>query len=137
MILGIFEKMTTRLIITGVLGVVLSVAVLLLVALFVAPSYHTEKVMKYKSNELAKQFESTYPDSGLVVNSGDLFEQNTSFTYSKNARWVSLTFTEGINGEKIVYKCEKIISSQEPTMIFYFENPTTETIKNNICGQYD
>lgn len=137
MILEIFDMMKTKLVITGILGVVLSIALLFSIAILVVPTYHTEKIMKYKSNELVKQFKSTYPDSGMVVNSGDLFEQNTSFTYSKNARWASLTFTEGINGEKTIYKCERIISSQQPVKIFYFEEPTPDTIKNNLCGEYD
>ena len=73
----------------------------------------------------------------MVTTSGDFFEQHTSFTYTKNARWVSLTFSEGIDGQKIIYKCERIISSQEPVVIFYFEEPTPEIIKNNVCGQFD
>lgn len=128
---------TNKLIITGILGVILSIVVMVSFAIFLAPSLLHDKVLKYKSEELAKQFELTYPDSGVMTNTGNMFEQNTSFVYSKNARWVSLTFTEGINGEKTVYKCERIISSQEPVEIFYFEDPTPEIIKNNVCGEYD
>lgn len=128
---------TRKLILTGVLGVALSVVLMFSIAVFIVPTLHVEKTMAYKSTDLAKQFELAYPEYTMITNSGNLYEQHTSFTYFKNARYASLTFTEGINGENIVYKCERIISSQDPVEIFYFENPTTETIKNNICGPYD
>ena len=128
---------TGKLILTGILGVVLSVVVMFSFLVFVASPLQQQEVMKYESTDLAKQFLATYPESGIVTTSGDFFEKHTSFTYSKNARWVSLTFSEGIDGQKTVYKCERIISSQEPIAIFYFEKPSTETIKNNVCGEYD
>ena len=128
---------THKLILTGVFGVILSVVVMFSFLLFVASPLQQQAIMTYESTDLAKQFLATYPESGIVTASGDFFEKHTSFTYSKNARWVSLTFSEGIDGEKIVYKCERIISSQEPVEIFYFEEPSPETIKNNVCGEYD
>ena len=125
---------TSKLIITGVSGVVLSVVVIFSFLMFVASPLQQQSMMKYQSTDLAKQFLLTYPESGRVTTSGDFFEQHTSFTYTKNARWVSLTFSEGIDGQKIIYKCERIISSQEPVVIFYFEEPIPEIIKNNVCG---
>lgn len=128
---------TSKLIMTGISGVVLSVVVMFSFLVFVASPLQQQAMMKYESTDLAKQFLATYPESGIVTTSGDFFEKHTSFTYSKNARWVSLTFSEGIGDDKTVYKCERIISSQEPVEIFHFEEPTPETIKNNVCGEYD
>ncbi len=128
---------TSKLIMTGILGVILYVVVMFSFLIFVASPLQQQAMMKYESTDLAKQFLETYPESGIVATSGDFFEKHTSFTYSKNARWVSLTFSEGIDGQKTVYKCERITSSQEPAEIFYFEDPSPETIKNNVCGEYD
>lgn len=119
------------------MGVVLSIVVVFSFFIFIASPLQQQSMMKYESTDLVKQFLLTYPESGIVATSGDFFEKHTSFTYSKNARWVSLTFSEGFDGEKIVYKCERIISSQEPVEIFYFEEPTPEIIKNNVCREYD
>jgi hypothetical protein len=128
---------TNKLIITGILGVVLSIVVMFSFAVFVAPTLHEQNLREYKSTDLAKQFQLTYPESGMVATTGTLYERNTSFTYFKNARHASLTFFESLDGQKIIYKCERIISSQEPVEIFYFEDPTPEIIKNNVCGEYD
>ena len=128
---------TSKLIVTGVLGVLLSVVVMFSFLIFVASPLQQQAMMKYESTDLAKQFLLIYPESGMVTTSGNFFEKHTSFTYSKNARWASLTFSEGIDGNKTVYKCERIISSQDPVEIFYFEEPTPQIIKNNVCGEYD
>ena len=128
---------TSKLIVTGVLGVLLSVVVMFSFLIFVASPLQQQAMMKYESTDLAKQFLLIYPESGMVTTSGNFFEKHTSFTYSKNARWASLTFSEGIDGNKTVYKCERIISSQDPVDIFYFEEPTPQIIKNNVCGEYD
>lgn len=128
---------TRKLILVGILGVVLSVAVIFSFLMFVVSPLQQQSISKYQSTELARQFLLTYPDSGIVTTSGNFFEQHTSFTYSKNARWASLTFTDGMDGQKIIYTCQRIISSQEPVEIFYFEDPTPEIIRNNVCGEYD
>lgn len=96
-----------------------------------------QQIDEYQSNELVQQFRETYPLSGITSMSGTLFEKEISFTYSKNARYVSLTFSDSLDGQQITYKCERIISSQEPVEIFYFEEPTIQTIKDNVCGEYD
>ena len=129
---------TKKLIITGVLGIFLSIVVIFAVGIFVIPMLHHEQILEYRAMDVVKQFELTYPDSGMVAtSSGKLLEQHITFTNFKNARMASLDFTQGITGEHIVYKCEKIISMQESIEIFYFENPTVDTIKDNVCGSND
>lgn len=128
---------TKKLILIGVLGVILSVVFLMFLAVFVVPAMHAEKTMEYQLNDLVIQFELTYPKQGMVTNSGTLYEQHTSFTHFKNGRYASLTFTEGLNGESIVYKCKRIVSSLEPVEIFSFEDPSPDIIKNNVCGEHD
>ena len=105
--------------------------------MFVVAPLNNQQIAEYQSNELVKQFHENYPQSGVTTMSGTLFEDHISFAYFKNARYVSLTFSDSMEGEKITYKCERIISSQEPVEIFYFEEPTVQTIKDNICGEYD
>ena len=130
--------MKTRfLIIIGVIGVVLSFFVITGFLVFVMGPLNHQQIDEYQSNELVRQFLETYPQSGITSMSGTLFENEISFTYSKNARYVSLTFSDGMDGQKITYKCERIISSQEPVEIFYFEDPTIQTIKDNVCGEYN
>ena len=130
--------MKTRiLIIIGVIGVVLSFFVITGFLVFVMGPLNHQQIVEYQSNELVQQFLETYPQSGITSMSGTLFENEISFSYSQNARYVSLTFSDSVKGQKITYKCEKIISSQEPVEIFYFENPTVQTIKDNVCGIYD
>ncbi len=128
---------TRNLIITGVVGVVLSFFVITGFLVFVMGPLNNQQIADYQSNELVKQFHETYPQSGMTTMSGTLFENHISFTYFKNARYVSLTFTDDMDGQKIIYKCERIISSQEPVEIFYFEEPTVQTIKDNVCREYD
>lgn len=125
------------LIITGVIGVVLSFFVITGFLVFVMGPLNNQQINEYQSNELVQQFHESYPQSGMTTMSGTLFENHISFTYFKNARYVSLTFIDDIDGQKITYKCERIISSQEPVEIFYFEEPTVQTIKDNVCGEYD
>ena len=128
---------TRNLVITGVFGTVLSFFVITGFLVFVMGPLNHQQITEYRSNELVQQFLVTYPLSGITSMSGTLFENEISFTYSKNARYVSLTFSDSMNGQKITYKCERIISSQEPIEIFYFEDPTIQTIKDNVCGIYD
>ncbi|MCV0371933.1 MAG: hypothetical protein K5793_00030 [Nitrosarchaeum sp.] len=125
------------LIITGIVGVVLSFFVITGFLMFVMAPLNHQQITDYQSNELVKQFHESYPQSGMTTMSGTLFEDHISFTWFKNARYVSLTFSDGMDGQKITYKCERIISSEEPVEIFYFEEPTPEIIKNNVCGEYD
>ncbi len=130
--------MKTRLvIIVGIIGVVLSFFVITGFLVFVMGPLNHQQVVEYQSNELVQQFLETYPQSGITSMSGTLFEKEISFTYSKNARYVSLTFSDSMDGQTISYKCERIISSQEPVEIFHFEEPSPEIIKNNVCGEYD
>ena len=127
---------TRNLIITGIIGVVLSFFVITGLLVFVVAPLHNQQITDYQSHELVQQFHATYPQSGMAM-SGTLFEDHISFTFFKNARHASLTFSSDMDGEKIIYKCERIISSQEPVEIFYFEEPTVQTIKDNVCGEYD
>ena len=130
--------MKTRiLIIIGVIGVVLSFFVITGFLVFVMGPVNHQQIVEYQSNELVQQFLETYPQSGITSMSGTLFENEISFTYSQNARYVSLTFSDSMEGQKITYKCERSISSQEPVEIFYFEDPTVQTIKNSVCRTYD
>ena len=130
--------MKTRfLIIIGVIGVVLSFFVITGFLVFVIGPLNHQQIAEYQSNELVQQFLETYPQSGITSMSGTLFENEISFSYSQNARYVSLTFSDSVDGQKITYKCERIISSQEPVEIFYFVDPTVQTIKDNVCGMYD
>ena len=124
---------TKKLILTGILGVVLAFAVIIAVGIVVMPSLYHQKVQDYRENELVRQFEITYPDSGIILNSGNLFEQEMSFSHSQNARTVSLSFTQGIGGESISYKCQRNLPGQDATVIFYFENPTPQTVRDNVC----
>ncbi|WP_148702919.1 hypothetical protein [Nitrosopumilus piranensis] len=128
---------TRNLIITGIVGVVLSFFVITAFLIFVAAPIQHQKVTDYQSHELVKQFHETYPQTGMTTMSGTLFEDHISFTYYKNARYVSLTFTDNPDGQKITYQCQRIISSQESVEIFYFEEPTIQTIKDNVCREYD
>lgn len=128
---------TKNLIIVGIIGVVLSFFVMTGFLMLVVAPLNNQQIADYQSNELVKQFHKNYPQNGMTTMSGTLFEDNISFTYFKNARYVSLTFSDSMDGQKITYKCERIISSQEPVEIFYFEDPTPEIIKNNVCGEYD
>ena len=85
--------MKTRLvIIVGIIGVVLSFFVITGFLVFVMGPLNHQQVAEYQSNELVQQFLETYPQSGITSMSGTLFEKEISFTYSKNARYVSLTF---------------------------------------------
>ncbi len=128
---------TKNLIIIGITGVVLSFFVMTGFLMFVVAPLNNQQITDYQSNELVKQFHENYPQNGMTTMSGTLFEDHISFTYFKNARYASLTFSDSMDGQKITYKCERIISSQEPIEIFYFENPTVQTIKDNVCGEYD
>ena len=128
---------TRNLVITGIIGVVLSFFVMIGFLVFVVAPLQNQQITDYQSHKLVQQVHDTYPQSGMVAMSGTLFEDHTSFTFFKNARHVSLTFSSDMDGEKIIYKCERIISSQEPVEIFYFEEPTVQTIKDNVCGEYD
>lgn len=128
---------TRLLIIIGIIGVVLSFFVITGFLVFVMGPLNQQQIAEYQSNELVQQFRETYPLSGITSMSGTLFESEISFTYYQNARYVSLIFSDSVDGQKITYKCERIISSQEPVEIFYFENPTIQTIKDNVCGIYD
>jgi len=128
---------TKNLIIVGIIGVVLSFFVMTGFLMLVVAPLNNQQIADYQSNGLVKQFHENYPQNGMTTMSGTLFEDNISFTYFKNARYVSLTFSDSMDGQKIIYKCERIISSQEPVEIFYFEDPTPEIIKNNVCGEYD
>ena len=128
---------TKLLIITGIIGVALSFFVLTGFLMFVVAPLNNQQISDYQSNDLVKQFHKSYPQNEMTTMSGTLFEDHISFTYFKNARYASLTFLDGIDGQKITYKCERIISSQEPVEIFYFEEPTVQTIKDNVCGEYD
>ena len=127
---------TRNLIITGIIGVVLSFFVLIGFLVFVVAPLNNQQITEYQSHELVRQFHETYPQSGMAM-SGTLFSDQVSFTFFKNARHASLTFSSDFDDEKITYKCERIISSQEPVEIFYFEEPTVQTIKDNVCGEYD
>ena len=128
---------TRLLIIIGVIGVVLSFFVITGFLVFVMGPLNHQQIDEYQSNELVQQFRETYPLSGITSMSGTMFENEISFTYYQNARYVSLTFSDSIDGQKITYKCERIISSQEPVEIFYFEDPSVQTIKDNVCRAYD
>ena len=132
------EKMKiSKLILTGILGVILSVIVISSLLLFVVSPLQQQSITKYQSTELVKEFHLVYPESAMIAMSGNFFEQQISFTHSKNARWVSLTFIDGMGGQKITYICERIISSENHKRIFYFEDPTTEIIRNNVCDKND
>ena len=63
---------TNKLIIIGILGVALSIVVMFSFAIFVAPTLHQQNLTEYKSTDLAKQFQLTYPESGMVAISGTL-----------------------------------------------------------------
>ena len=126
---------TSKLVLVGILGVILSAIVLFSFFLFVVSPLQQQSIQKYQSTELVKEFHLVYPESGMVAMSGNFFEQQISFTYSKNARWVSLTFIEGMDGQKTTYICERILSPEEHKRIFYFEEPTPEIIRNNVCGE--
>ena len=128
---------TSELVLTGILGVILSLIVLFSFFMFVVSPLQQQSIQEYQSTELVKEFRLVYPESGMVAMSGNFFEQQTSFTYSKNARWVSLTFIDGMEGQKITYVCERILSSESHKRIFYFEEPTIEIIRNNVCGEND
>ena len=127
---------TRNLIVTGIISVVLSFFVITGFLVFVIAPLNHQQITDYQSHELVKQFHEIYPQSGIAM-SGTLFEDHVSFTFFKNARHASLTFSSDLDGEKIIYKCERIILSQEPVEIFYFEEPTVQTIKDNVCGEYD
>ncbi|MGD8707147.1 MAG: hypothetical protein PVI88_00510 [Nitrosopumilaceae archaeon] len=124
---------TKKLILTGILGVVLAFVVIIAIGIVVMPSLYHQKVQDYRENELVRQFEITYPDSGIILSSGNLFEQEMSFSHSQNARTVSLSFIQGIGGESISYKCERKLPGQDVKVIFYFDNPTPQTIRDNVC----
>lgn len=124
---------TKKLILTGILGVALAFVVIIAVGIVVMPSLYHQKVQDYRENDLVKQFELSYPDSGIILNSGNLFEQQMSFSHSQNARTVSLSFIQGISGESISYKCERKLPGQDVEVIFYFDDPTPEIVRDNVC----
>ena len=124
---------TKKLILTGILGVALAFVVIIAVGIVVMPSLYHQKVQDYRENDLVKQFELSYPDSGIILNSGNLFEQQMSFSHSQNARTVSLSFIQGIGGESISYKCERKLPGQDVEVIFYFDDPTPEIVRDNVC----
>ena len=127
---------TRKLIIVGITGVVLSFFVITGFLLFVMAPLNNQQIVDYQSNELVKQFNEIYGQNGMTAMSGTLFESHISFTHFKNARYASLTFSDGIDGQKITYTCERITSLQEEETaeIFHFDDPTPEIIRNNVCG---
>ena len=126
-------------IIVGTIGVVLSFFVITGFLLFVMAPLNNQQIADYQSDELVKQFNEIYGQNGMTAMSGTLFESHISFTHFKNARYASLTFSDGMDGQKITYTCERITSLHEDEYveIFRFDNPTPEIIRNNVCGEYD
>ena len=130
---------TRNLIIVGTIGAVLSFFVITGFLLFVMAPLNNQQIADYQSDELVKQFNEIYGQNGMTAMSGTWFESHISFTHFKNARYASLTFSDGMDGQKITYTCERITSlhEDESVEIFRFDNPTPEIIRNNVCGEYD